>query len=153
MKNYTSLAVVYGRAFVPKWMSALIAPVTAGILATAKLRLSKDPQFNPTPDSTIAQLAAMEADFSGYAPGGKALTLNAYVNSSGGADSYYAQVIFNAAVATPQVSNTITGYWIDDATEFCVGERFAAGQSAAIDILGDYLGLTVLDPMQFNQVP
>jgi hypothetical protein len=153
VKNYATVNVVYGRAFILKWLAGLTAPITAGLLATAKLRLSKDPQFNPTPDSLLSALAAMEADFSGYPAGGKAVILASYVGSSASADSAYAQVIFTAAAATPQVSNTVTGYWIDDGTEVCVAERFSAGQTAPFDIVGDYLGLTALVPLQFYQTP
>jgi hypothetical protein len=153
VNNYTTAKVVYGKAFIQKWMAALTAAVTTGLLAAAKIRLSKDPQFNPTPDSVLSALAAQEADFSGYPAGGKALILAQGVGSSAGAYSDLAQVLFTGAPATPQVVNTITGYWVDDATEFCIGERFTAGLTVPFESAADYFGLTLLVPLMLYQTP
>jgi hypothetical protein len=119
------------------------------LIVSGKARLSKDPSFAPTPDSTIASLAALEADYTGYAAGGIAVVLTTSLNLSPGCLGDLATALFEATGSA--VTNTVYGYWVDDGTSVVCGERFAGGGVVAFQVAGDFLDLTVLLPMQLIQ--
>lgn len=151
MNNWITKSVVYGQSFLLTVVSALKTVPGGALVVAGKLRLSKDPAFNPTSASTISALAANEADYSGYASGGIAvvLTTGLLVGTVGvGAE---APAVFVAATATPFVPATVYGYWVDDGTNVIAAEAFGGGQSALFGAVGDFLALTLLLPFRFQQ--
>jgi hypothetical protein len=136
-------------------MNAVIAAFKtvpgAALIVAGKVRLSQDPSFAPTPDSTIAGLAANEADYSGYAAGGIAAVLSAPVNLSNNAQGTIISATFTAVSATPFVPNQVYGWWLDDGTNFIAGERFVNNGQAPFGAVGDFLALIVLLPGQLLQ--
>lgn len=151
MNNWITQSVVYGQDFLLTVVAALKTAPATPLVNTGKLRLSLDPGFNPTPNSTISALAANEANYSGYTAGGIAvvLTTGLLVSTTGVAAA--AQGLFEATTATPFVPANVTGYWVDDGTNFIGGEAFGSGNVAQFAAPGDFLALTVLLPLLFAQ--
>jgi hypothetical protein len=149
MAVYTSNRVVFGQAFANTIMAALNTLPAAKLINAAKLRLSQQAGFNPTPLSTIAALAANEATFTGYTPGGYAFAATPVVNLSPNAQGTATVVIIQATGST--TGNTITGYWIDDGTNMIMAEAFPAGTSVIFAASGDFLELVVQIPIQLRQ--
>lgn len=151
MNFWVAQNVVYGRTFSDTILAALSARPAAALIAAGKLRLSKDPAFAPNPASTVAALAANEADFSGYVAGGSALALSAAVNLSPSIQGVTDVALFTAAVAVPFVSNAVTGWWVDDGANFVAGEAFPNGQTANFATPGDFLQLVAELPVNLLQ--
>ncbi len=151
MNTYESVNIVYGQAFANTLLAAMKTAPTNPLINAGKLRLSHDPAFNPTSSSTISALAAQECDFSGYTAGGVTFTLTTGIDLSAAAQGATTYALFEAATATPFVSDTAYGYWIDDGTNVIAAERFANGGSAAFNAVGAFLGLTVFLPVQMTQ--
>ena len=150
MTSYTSQALVFGRAFMNTIMAAFAArPAGPLVAAGAKIRLSQDPTFNPTPNSNVAGLSTNEATFSGYTAGGNAVTLSGPVNASPTCQGELASTLFVATAST--VTNNVYGYWIDDGVNVIVGERFAGGGIASFNTSGDFLDLQIVLPGQLLQ--
>ena len=63
--QYTSQQVIYGTAFLNTVLSAFKTVPGGPLIASAKVRLTTNASFVPTPTQTIAELAASEADYSG----------------------------------------------------------------------------------------
>ncbi len=149
MTNYQSQNIVYGQAFADTVMAAFkTVPGGALIASAAKLRLSQDPSFNPSPGSTIASLASGEANYSGYTAGGLAVVQTGPVNTSPSCQAMFVPGVFVATTGSPFVPNSVTGYWIDDGTNVIMGERFAGGATATFAEAGDFLVVSVLLPEQ-----
>lgn len=90
-------------------------------LAASKLRLFKDTGLVPTPGTTLAELAAIEADYSGYTAGGITVAnfTTPLLNPTGGASiqSGLQQFAFVPEVdPEDNVTNVIGGFFIVDAT-------------------------------------
>jgi hypothetical protein len=90
-------------------------------LAASKIRLFQDTGFIPTAGTTLADLEDIEADYSGYAAGGIAVTnfTLPLLNASGGASIQSGLVQFTfTAPADPAepVPNVIGGFFLEDAT-------------------------------------
>lgn len=85
-------------------------------LAMSKVRLYQS-TLNPTPSTTAAELAAAEADYSDYTPGGETITafLAPILNPAGGASISAPTVQFDVTSAAPAVGNLIGGAWLEDA--------------------------------------
>lgn len=150
MAEYNSTTVIYGRSFLNTILAAFkTLPAAALIIAAAKIRLSKDPAFAPTADSTIAGLAAQEATFTGYPAGGIAVVQSAPVNLSPGAQGELATALFTATGSA--IGNVVTGYWIDDGTNVVLAERFAGGLNVSFAVANDFLELVVQLPLQTVQ--
>lgn len=149
MAVYTSNRVVFGTAFLNTVIGALNTLPAAKLINAAKVRLNQLNGFNPAPGSTIAGLAANEATFTGYTPGGLAFAAGAAVNLSPNAQGSLTAVLFQATGST--TGNTIFGYWIDDGTNFIMGEAFPAGSPVIFANNGDFLELFVEIPMQNRQ--
>ena len=144
MNVWESDALVYGRLFIDAVLSAFKTVPAAALLATAKVRLSKDPNFGPTPESKIADFTVSECDFSGYTAGGVALVMSGPVNLSTKYEGMLADANFVAAAATPFVANSVYGYWVDDGTNVVAAERFPTGTTGTLTKPGDFLALTVI---------
>jgi hypothetical protein len=149
--TYTAQNVTMGQAFMNTIIAALKTVASAALIASAKVRLSNSPSFNPIPGSTIAQLAANECAYSGYAAGGIAAVLSAPVNLSAGAQGTLISALFEATTATPFVPDTAYGWWIDDGTNFIAGEKFANNANAPFAAPGSFLSLTAIVPGQLTQ--
>ncbi len=151
MNQWTSLNVVIGQVAANKWVGALKTRPAAALLATGKLRLSKDPAFGPTQQSTLAELEANEADFSGYPAGGIAVSITDGLNISPTIQGAMTSGTFEAATATPFIGNAVTGYWIDDGTDPVTMEAFPNAQTADFSSVGDFLVLNAVLPMNLLQ--
>ena len=149
--TYTSQNVVYGTAFLNTVIAALKTTAAGPLVATAKVRLSKDPSFRPTPANTIAELAANETDYSGYTAGGVALVVGNPVNLSPTCQGAVTGLQFLSTTATPYVSDQAYGYWVDDGTNVILAEAFPAGTIANFASPGAFLELVLQLPMQAPQ--
>ena len=151
MNTYTAQQVTYGQAFVNTILAALKTVPGAALIVAGKLRLSNNPTLVLTPQTTIAALAANECAYSGYTAGGIAVVLSAPLNLSNNAQGVLTTGLFLAVTATPYVPDTATGWWIDDGTNFIVGERFAGNQVATFAAPGAFLDLIAELPIQLGQ--
>jgi hypothetical protein len=151
MAAYASASVVFGTNFLNTLMAALKTTASGPLVATAKVRLNTNPAFNPQPGDSIATNTANEADFSGYTTGGDSLTISNPVNLSATCQGVVGAVTFTSATASPFVSGTAYGYWVDDGTNVIVAERFANGVNFGFSAPGDFLELIVQIPAQAFQ--
>jgi len=151
VSSYASQSVVFGQTFantvVAAWKTVALAP----LIATPKVRLVNSPSFTINPQTTIAELAAVECNYSGYAAGGIALVVGSPVNLSNAAQGAVTGLQFVSTTATPYVGATAFGYWIDDGTNLIAGEMFAGGFSADFGSAGSFLELILQLPIQLNQ--
>lgn len=148
---YETKSVVWGRVFANAVLTAFGTDPAAALLVTPKVRLSKDPAFAPTPDSTRAGLAANEADFTGYTAGGYTPTFSAPVRIGNNLQALLATVLPIRGVTLPGVNNTVFGWWIDNGTDVVVAESFAGGFQADFSNPGDFLDLSVVLPYMLGQ--
>jgi hypothetical protein len=146
MATYTSLNVIFGRAFLNTVVAAWKTTSSGPLIASPKVRLAINPAFLPTPSSTISDLATDEADFSGYPSGGSSITLGAAVNLGVNIQGCVQPASFIASTGTPFVSNTVYGYWLDDGTNVILAEAFPPGISFTFGSPGDFLELVVAIP-------
>lgn len=151
MTNWQARNVVFGIAFVDTVLAALKTVASAALIATAKVRLSTDTAFNPTPNVTISALAAHEAAYTGYTAGGVAAVLSAPVNPSTVVLGVLIPALFIATSSGSFVPATVTGWWLDDGTNFICGEAFGGGNTANFGQPGDFLDLTVVVPFGLQQ--
>lgn len=152
MNIYTSRAVVLGRTFAGALLGAIATRPAAALIAAGKIRLSKDPAFNPTPDTTLASLTGAEANYSGYAAGGIAAVFSVVLGVTPIIAGVLANALFYATTASPFVSNNVYGYWVDDGTNICIAEKFAGGGIASFGAAGDFLDLTTIIPADLQQL-
>ncbi len=132
-------------------LAAFKTTASAALIASAKVRLSNNPSFRPTPTDTIAGNAATECDYSGYAAGGVALVVGAPANLSPTCQGAVTGVQFLATTATPFVASSAYGYWVDDGTNVILAEAFSAGFIATFAAAGDFLELVLEIPQQSPQ--
>lgn len=151
MAQYTSRNVVFGDVFANAWVLALKTVPGAALLAAGKLRLSKDPSFNPNSKTTLAELEANECDFSGYPAGGIAVSLTTGLDLTPQIQGAITSGTFVAATATPFVSGTAYGYWIDDGTDMAMAEKFASPFNAPFAEVGAFLVLNAAIPLGLLQ--
>ena len=151
MSTYAAQNVVFGQAAANALLNCLKTAPLAALLATGKLRLSHDPAFNPNPQTALSALSAQEANYSGYPSGGIAVALTVGVNLSPGAQGAVQSALFEAATATPFVSDTVTGWWIDDGTIMWCAEKFTPPFVAPFQAVGDFLQLLAAFPDQLRQ--
>lgn len=151
MPAFASSNPVYGTAFLNSLLNAYKTTAAGPLVATAKVRLNTNPAFNPGAGDTIADNVANEADFSGYPAGGIAVVLSAPVNLSTTCQGSLFNATYTAAAATPFVTGTAYGYWVDDGTNVIMGEKFGAGINFAFGVPGDFLELIGQMPQQAYQ--
>lgn len=149
--SYASQSITYGQAFLNTIVAAWKTTASAALIATAKVRLIHEASFTISPQTTIAQLAAQECDYSGYTAGGVALVVGAPVNLSLNAQGAVTGIQFLATAATPFVADTAYGYWVDDGTNMIAGEMFAGGVGITFASAGAFLELILELPLQVNQ--
>lgn len=144
MASFASRNPVIGKAFALLLLDAIKNVPGAALGATSKIHFSKDPSFNPTPEDDPASYAAGEADFSGYTSGGYTATWSTALNNGSAMVSLSASVLPVVGSADPQVENTLTGYWWENANGLILAERFPDGESVSMAVPGDYLDLLAL---------
>jgi hypothetical protein len=142
--------VVLSERIVSLMLGTLGARPAGALLTTPKLHLSMDPAFAITPDTLPAALTAGEATFSGYAAGGVAWVGTGPVNLGDGAVGLIMDQVFLRTLGTPDVGNTIFGWWLDDAAGFVAGEQFGSG--LPLGDPEDFLDLLAVVPMDFRPV-
>lgn len=151
MATYSSQLITYGQAYLETVAAAnKTAPMTA-LIASGKLRLSNNPALVANPQATISQLAADECAYSGYTAGGIAVTLSGPLILSNSAVGMLCTGTFLATTATPFVSDSAHGYWIDDGTNVILVEAFPPGTVFSFAQAGAFLELVVLIPLQTSQ--
>lgn len=144
-------SVVLGQAFIDTILANFKAPNVAKLVDAAFVRLSKDPAFNPTSASLVADLELAEADFSGYAAGGYALVLGAAINAGGGGRACAGNIVAIAGAANPFIQNTVYGWWVDDGANMIAGQAFGDGNQVAFGKPGDFLDMLAGIPLNFLQ--
>lgn len=141
---YESQNLVYSRAFMDTVLDAY-KTVPGGALITAPtLRLLQGALPAITPDTALADLVALEANFSGY--GADTFTLTVPVQSSTNVQCAIGSGTFVATTASPFVGNTITGYFVTDGTNLVASEAFPLSSPVPIDAVGKFLTLNVALP-------
>lgn len=150
--RYESVRVTWGRAFLASVVAALSARPAAALVVASKIRLSKDPGFNPLSSSLIADFTAQECDFHGYTAGGYAPTYSGTVNLGAGIIGTTANVLPTCDSAAAPSPNTCYGWWSDDTVNVIMGEKFANGAFFVFAAPGDYLDLQVSLPFGLSQL-
>lgn len=148
--HYTARSVVYGRDFMNTVLDVLKNISATALITLGKLRLSKLSTYQPTADSTIAGLAADEADFSGYPAGGLAFVVGVPVILAPNLLAVQTPTTFTAATAVPFVPNTVYGWWLDDGANVVAAEAFPSPVVAEFDAVGKYLQLDVVLPFMLS---
>lgn len=110
------MAVLY-----PNSGALFLATNAKTALAASKLRLYKGTTLVPIPATTLAELEAIEADYSGYTAGGATIANFSapLLSPSGGASIQSGLVQFAFLSPTPPaepVSNVVGGWFLVDAT-------------------------------------
>lgn len=144
MASFASLSPVIGRAFAALLLDTIKNVPGAALGVTSKIHLSQDPTFNPQSSDDPADYTAGEADFSGYTSGGYAATWSAVLNNGTQMISLSASALPVVATASPQVENTIYGYWWENANGLILAERLPSGAQIAMATPGDYIDLLAL---------
>lgn len=88
-------------------------------LATSKVRFFKSPDLTPTVFTTRSDLIDAECDFDGYTAGGYALAAwTGPADAPGGGQALTSPLVNPAygPAGAPAVTNSVGGWWIDDAT-------------------------------------
>jgi len=148
---YVTKTPVYGKAFMDTVLGAMKTLPGAALIVGAKVRLSKDPGFSPSPQSTIAALAASECDFTGYPAGGDAVAVGTLHNLSPNSDGFIQDALFSGSGGPPFTGGSAYGYWIDDGTNVIMGEAFGSAGPINITVAGDYIELDLRLPLRFEQ--
>lgn len=147
--DYQCKSVVYGADWLATQIAAVPARAAAALVVAGKLRLSTDPNFTALPGTTIADLAAFEGAYSGYTPGGYAVTFTAQINITAQITGLGVRQLFLATAATPFVGETITAWWFDDGTNVVVQEKLLLPGPWAISGPGDFLQLLAYLPYPY----
>lgn len=151
MPSYQAKNVIVSKTFGDAIVAAFSARPAAALLgATPKLRLGTDPGMVIDKTTTLADLAAQEANYSGYTAGGVTPTVTGPVNE--GEDQVAAVVnnVFVATTASPFVGNTVCNWWIDDGTNLVVGETLDEADRVEIAEAGDFYDLLAVLPVSLR---
>lgn len=138
---------VYSRAFMDKMLTTFTTVPGAKLIVTPTVHLVMGNLGTITPDTTLATLAALEANFTGYAAAVGALTVPVRMSSNG--DAALMEVNFTQTGSAQGA--TVTGYYVTDGTILVGAEAFPANQSVPFAFTNDFLGLTVILPGQCFQ--
>lgn len=138
----------------PNVGALVLAGVVRTRLAASKLRLFKNTGYMPNVSSTLAEMTAIEADFSGYPAGGATLTawLAPLLNPLGGASIESGLVQFQVVPPTPPdpiVPNVIGGWFVVDST----GALITAGNFPnGVSMVADGMGIPMNVQLVFGSV-
>lgn len=136
--------LTYSRAFINTVLAAYKTVPGGALITTLTVRLLKGTLPAITPDTLLADLVALEADFSGYAAGTP--TMSAPVRLSNGSQAVIGSTTFIVVTATPLVTNTVTGYFLTDGTNLVGAEAFSVPNAAPMANVGDFLAMDVALP-------
>jgi hypothetical protein len=150
MSRRTTSTVIYGRGFlgdaILSWESLPMGPV----LANAVYHMMGAAGFTPTPDTSLADLTAVEAAWTGYgAITGPTVVGPVTVAPPGLA--LWSLLTFIAQTPTPPdpfVQDTCTGWWAEDGTRLIAGGPL---EPTPMAIPGDWMALDVLLPVPLSQ--
>ena len=128
-------------------------------LATAKLRLI-DASKMPTPQvtNTRADFEAAEATFDGYTSGGYTIGPFTGPSTTVGGGATLTSGLLNASygpVGTPPVTNSISGWWIEDAATPTPGVRIAGSFNPPrpMAAIGDFIQQVIQMVEGKNAIP
>jgi hypothetical protein len=144
----TNPTITYGRDWLTRALDHLVAAVTPAPLDGPVLHLMGAAGFNPTPDTTLDDLNAVEAAFSGYTTG--SLFAGGVVTSPQPGLGQLYTAVYNAldpGGGDPYVPDTVTGWYMENDTRFVAGGMFPA---VAMAVIGDWIGLDVLIAIPFR---
>jgi len=116
-------------------------------LAASKVRLFKS-TFVPTVATTLAELEADEADFTGYPAGGATITawLDPLLDPAGGA-SITAPTVQFAVDPAPSATDIVGGFWLEDAAgDVRLVGQFAAPVPMEVEGQGFPLNIKIVEP-------
>lgn len=146
--TWTSVLITFARTFLNAILAAFTARPAGPLGAAFNVHLLTGTPFALSPDTTLATLQANEATYSGYA----LLPITSWtLVRNGYSQGIIGTALFVATAATPFVPGTVTGYWIDDGTNWLVAEFFASGVVGSFAAPGDYLALDAVLPLQGQQ--
>jgi len=136
---------IYSQAFLARVLLALQTNPAAALLDTPLVHLMKSPPGSYTPASVEADFTPNEADYDDYvAPAlgtTLAVTVDAFTPARTGTHN------FPVTTNPPLVTNTIVGYWIDDADGLVCYELFDPGEYTPMAVAGDLLVLVLKLPL------
>jgi len=143
MASRTYVNPVLSRIGMDLLLDSLIPSGTPTAIVAPKLALIIPDAVVLTPDTTKAELDAIEVAFSGYTTGGVALTmLTAPVNAGTNRLGLVGNGTWVAVTATPFVSANIGGWYLYDTTYgLLAAELFGQANNVQIAQVGDYLDL------------
>jgi hypothetical protein len=143
---YQSQFVTISKRIVDALLAALSARPAAALTVTPKLHLSADPAFAPTPLSVPGDFSAHEATFSGYTATGDVVVPTGPVNLTTTTQGLLVVQTYIRTLGSPDVGNTVYGWWLDDGSGFVAGEVFAGG-GISLQTVGGYLVLEAALPL------
>jgi len=125
--------------------SSELAPIVA-----AKVALIGASAISINPDTTKAELDAVEAVFTGYTTGGSALTFAASnLRMLQTAVALAGNVNWVVGTATPVVTDTITGWYLYDTTYGLICAELL-GSTVPLGFTGDWFDLFAGIPLYFG---
>lgn len=146
---YEAQNLIYARSFADAWLDAFSTIPTAKLIAAPTVRLLMGALPAITPDTTLAALEALEANFSGY--GADTITLTVPAQPSTKVEGAIGSATFIAATASPFVSSNVSGYFLTDGTNLVAAEAFPNGQVFPIAAAGQFLTINVVLPNNLYQ--
>lgn len=141
--------VVYSEEFARVVVAAIKTNPAAALAVAPMVRLIQEESFSPTPATTLAEVVAVEADFTDYAE--KALTMTEPANVGPDVEGAIGTVNFNMTTDPVVTQNTIYGYFIEATDVLVLTEMFATGQQVSMANVGDFLTLNVAIPFRDYQ--
>ena len=139
-----SVNPILARHFANAVVSAYLTRPAGALIVTPGVHLMATSPGVITADTPLADLVAVEANFSGYATATP--TFSGPGNYNLRTQVAYTNVTFTATTASPFVSNNIYGYWLDDGTNLILAELFTNPTPLPIAKVGDFLDLSLFVP-------
>jgi hypothetical protein len=139
-----SVAPTINRAFLDAIATAYGTRPAAALAPTLTVKLINSAVLVLTPDTDLATLTAAEANFSGYSA--QSLTITGPVRGGTKYEGMIGTVTFVATTASPFVTDTAYGYWVETAGALLMAEMFGAGSQVPFGNVGDFLDLDALLP-------
>lgn len=122
-----------------------VEPLCDGV----QMHLWEDPDFVPVPHTPVEDYEAAESLLDGYSA--ISITLNEPVNIQPDCDGAIGSALFQVTPATPSVTSTIYGYWLQASGGVIGAERFPNGQAVPLAEHGDWLQVVTALPIHSYQ--
>jgi hypothetical protein len=132
--------VIYARDFLMATVGSWGALPGAALLETATVHLMGAAGFTPTPDTLTADLAAVEAAFTGYAPVAATGTGPVRMGANQVGQALYSY--FQATGTPPFTPDTVTGWWVQNNGDWVAGGALSGPESVPFAGFGDWLLLS-----------